>query len=99
MNRVLKCIERMMQILAVIGGIWTTIEMVRMHVYKKKLKEKADEYLDDELALEGDVMGSITVYSPTLEGKQQQVAKLAGVTAIIAIVSIVLNLINRDDRI
>lgn len=96
MNRVLKCIERIMQILAVIGGIWTTIEMVKMHIYKKKLKEKADEYLEDELALEGNIRGSITVQSPTLEMKQQQVAKLAGATAVVAIISVVLNLINRD---
>ncbi|MBE6023912.1 MAG: hypothetical protein E7231_11905 [Cellulosilyticum sp.] len=96
MNRVLKCIERIIQILTIVVGIWTTIETVKMYVYKKELKNRANAYLDDELEIEGNMRGAITVQSPTLEEKQKRVVKLVGVTAIGAIISLLLNLINRD---
>ena len=96
MNRVLKCIERMIQVITIIGAIWTAIEGIKLFSYKKKLKQKADEYLDDELAFEGNMRGAVSVYSPSLKLKQEQVTKLAIVTSIGAVISIVLNLINRD---
>lgn len=96
MNKLLKCIERIIQIVTVISGIWTTVEIVKAYIYKKQLKQKANEYLDDELELEGDIRGDINVYSPTLEVKQEQVRKLLIVTAIGIIVSGVLHLINRE---
>lgn len=97
MNRVLKCIERIMQVLTIIGGIWTAVEAVKMFMYEKQLRERADSFLDDELELEGNIRGAIKVQSPTLVEKKEQVSKLLVVTSIGAIISIVLNLVNRLD--
>lgn len=96
MNRVLKYIERIMQVLTIISAIWTTIEVINMKLYKRKLKEKADEYLDEEFALESDIRGNIIVQSPSLEVKQQRVYKLVGITIVGALMSCILNIINRD---
>ena len=96
MSKILKYIERILQVLAVIGCIWTVVEYIQMHTYKTKLKNKADEYLDEELELEGNIGGPIAVYSPTLKEKEKRVAKIAIVTGIRAVVSLVLNLINSD---
>lgn len=95
MNKVLKYIERIMQVLTIISGIWTVVEAVKMFMYRKELKERANSFLDDELELEGNMRGDITVQSPTLIEKKQKVSKLVMVTIAGAIISLVLNCINR----
>lgn len=96
MNRILKYIEKIVQVLTVLGCIWVVVEYVQMHMYKLKLKNKADEYLDDELELEGNIGGPITVYSPTLKEKEKRVAKIAMVAGMGAIISLVFSLVNRE---
>ena len=96
MNKILKCIEKIIQIITVISGIRATIEIVKVYTHKKQLKQKANEYLDDELALDGSFRGNIDVYSPSLEIKEKQVRKLLIVTVAGAIASVILNLINKE---
>lgn len=96
MNRVLKWIERIVEFITIIGAIWTAIEGVKLFSYIKQLKQKADEYLDDELAFEGDMRGDISVYSPTLKEKQDKVSKMAIATVIGSIISITLYLFNKE---
>ena len=43
MNKILKCIEKIIQIITVISGIWATIEMVKVYTHKKQLKQRANE--------------------------------------------------------
>lgn len=96
MNKLLKCIERILQVVTVISGILAIIEGVKTYLYEKQLKTKADDYLEDELELEGNVRGSVAVFSPTLKEKEKKVLKLLAVTGIGCLGVIVLNLINRD---
>lgn len=96
MKTALKIIERIIEVITVICGIWAAIETVKMRIYRKQLKEKADTYLDEELELEGNIRGPINVYSPALKTKKDQVVKLVSITAIGAIISLILNLVHRE---
>lgn len=96
MNKLLKCIERILQVVTVISGILAIIEGVKTYLYEKQLKTKANDYLEDELELEGNVRGPVAVFSPTLKEKEKKVLKLLAVTGIGCLGVIVLNLINRD---
>lgn len=96
MNRLLKWIERVLQIVTILSGIWTTVEMVRNYLYKKTLKEKADIYLDEELELEGNIRGPVSVYSPKIKQQEKRIKGLLAVTGIGCISVVVLNLVNRD---
>lgn len=96
MDKLFKWIERILQIVTIISGIWATVEMIRTYLYKRKLKEKADTYLDEELELEGNIRGPVAVYSPKLKEQENRVKKLLAITGAGCISIIVLNLINRD---
>lgn len=96
MNKLLKCIERVLQVITLIIGILTVVEGVRTYFYKKQLKTKANAYLEDELELEGNIRGPVSVFSPTLKEKEEKVLKLLAVTGIGYLGVIILNLINRD---
>lgn len=96
MRKVLKYIERTIQILTFISSVVTTIEVIKAYKYRKQLKKKADLYLDDELELEGNIRGEVRVYSPTLENKEEKAKKLILITGIGVILSFILNLINRE---
>lgn len=96
MNKLLKCIERVLQVITLIIGILTVVEGVRIYFYKKQLKTKANAYLEDELELEGNIRGPVSVFSPTLKEKEEKVLKLLAVTGIGCLGVIILNLINRD---
>lgn len=96
MNKLLKCIERILQVVTVISGILAIVEMVRTYLYKKELKTKANDYLEDELELEGNIRGPVAVFSPTLKEKEKKLLKLLAITGIGCVAVIVLNLINRD---
>ena len=94
MNKLLKCIERILQVATVIMGILSVVEGIRTYLYKKELKAKADDYLNDELEMEGNIRGPVAVFSPTL--KEEKVLKLLAITGIGCLGIIILNLINRD---
>lgn len=96
MNKLLKCIERVLQVITIIIGILAIVEGVRTYLYKKRLKNKANEYLEDELELEGNIRGPVKVFSPTLKEKEDKILKLLAVTGIGCVAVIILNLINRD---
>ena len=96
MNKLLKCIERVLQVITLIIGILTVVEGVRIYFYKKQLKTKANAYLEDELELEGNIRGPVSVFSPTLKEKEEKVLKLLAATGIGCLGVIILNLINRD---
>lgn len=96
MNKLLKCIERVLQVITLIIGILTVVEGVRIYFYKKQLKTKANAYLEDELELEGNIRGPVSVFSPKLKEKEEKVLKLLAVTGIGCLGVIILNLINRD---
>ena len=96
MSKQLKYIERIIQVMTILGCIWAVVEYIQMHTYKKKLRNKADVYLDDELELEGNIGGPISVYSPTLKEKEKRVVKVLMITGIGAIISLILNLINKE---
>ena len=92
MNRMLKYLERVIEVLTIIASIWTAIEVIRTYACEKKLKQRADMYLQDELELEGNIRGPVCVYSPTLKSKKRKVIKLAAIAGIGALVSIALHL-------
>ncbi len=96
MSKILKYIERIVEVLTVLSCIWTVFEYIQMHTYKRKLKDRADKYLEDELELEGNIGGPITVYSPTLKEKEGRFAKIAIIAGVGAIISLILNIVNRD---
>lgn len=96
MRKVLKYVERTIQILTIISSVVTTIEVIKAYNYRKHLKKKADLYLDDELELEGNIRGEVKVYSPTLESREEKAKKLILLTGIGIILSFVLNLINKE---
>lgn len=96
MNKLLKCIERVLQVITLIIGILAVVEGVRAYFYKKQLKTKANAYLEDELELEGNIRGPVSVFSPKLKEQQEKVLKLLAVTGIGCLGVIILNLINRD---
>lgn len=96
MDRLFKWIERVLQIVTILSGIWATVEMVRNYLYKKKLKEKADIYLDEELELEGNIRGPVAVYSPKIKQQEKRIKALLAVTGIGCISAIILNIVNRD---
>lgn len=96
MNKLLKCIERVLQVITLIIGVLTIVEGVRAYLYKKQLKTKANLYLDNELELEGNIKEPVTVSSPKLKEQQEKVFKLLAVTGIGCLGAIILNLINRD---
>lgn len=96
MNKLLKCIERILQVVTVISGILAIVEGIKTYLYEKQLKIKANDYLEDELELEGNVRGPVAVFSPTLKEKEKKVLKLLAVTGIGCVAVIVLNLMNRE---
>lgn len=96
MNQLTKWIERILQVLTIISGILAIIEMVKMCIHKKELKKKADVYLDEELELEGNVRGSIAVYSPGLKAQEKKVMNLVAVTGVGCILVMILHFISRD---
>lgn len=95
MGKILKYLEKIIEVLTIITSIWTAIEVIRTYAYQKKLKQKADIYLDDELELEGNIRGSVCVFSPTLKGKKQKLIKLIAAVSIGTIVSIILHLFSK----
>ena len=96
MDRALKWIERIVQVITIIGGICAAVQAIKLHTYKRKLQKQADEYLDDELSFEGNMRGKAHVFSPTIEKMQGMFMKLIYITAIGTVISIVLNLINLE---
>lgn len=96
MDKLLKCIEKVLLVVTVVIGTLTVIEGVKTYLYKKQLRTKADAYLEDELELEGNIKGPVAVFSPTLKEKQQKVLKLLTATGIGCLGTIILNIINRD---
>lgn len=96
MNKLLKCIERVLQVITFIIGVLAVVEGVRTYFYKKQLKTKANIYLEDELELEGNIRGPVSVFSPKLKEKEEKVLKLLAITGIGCLGVIILNLINRD---
>lgn len=96
MNRVLKCIERIVQVITVIGAICTIVEAIRLHLCKKELKERAEAYLEQELCDEGNMKSPVRVFSPRIEKMQEVLMKLVYTTTIGVVISIILNLINRE---
>ena len=96
MNKLLKGIERVLQVATLIIGILAIIEGVKTYLYKKQLKTKANAYLEDELELEGNVKGPVAVFSPTLKEKEEKVLKLLAATGIGCLGVMILNLINRE---
>lgn len=96
MDKLLKWTERVLQVVTIISGIWATVEMIRAYLYKQKLKEKADSYLDEELELEGNIRGPVTVYSPKIEEQEKRVKRLLTITGAGCVSIIILNLVNRE---
>lgn len=96
MNRVLKCIERIVQVITVIGAICAIVEAIRLHLYKKELNERANAYLEEELSDEGNMKSPVRVFSPRTEKMQGMLMKLVYATTIGTVISIILNLINRE---
>lgn len=96
MDKLLKWIERVVQVVSIISGIWATVEMVKTYMHKKHLKQKANDYLNDELELEGNIRGPVAVYSPTLKKQEKKVATLLVVTGISCMVSMILHIINKN---
>ena len=40
MSKILKYIERIIEVLTVLSCIWTVFEYIQMHIYKRKLKDR-----------------------------------------------------------
>lgn len=96
MSKLTKWIERLLQVLTIISGILATIELIKTYIYRKELKKKADAYLDEELELEGNVRGAVSVYSPKLKVQEKKSNKLLAATGIGCILVVILHLINKD---
>lgn len=98
MDRILKWTQRIVQVMTIIGAICAAVQAIKLHTYKRKLQKQADEYLDDELSFEGNMRGQVRVFSPSIEKMQGMFMKLIYITVIGTVISIVLNLINRESN-
>lgn len=98
MDRILKWTQRIVQVMTIIGAICAAVQGIKLYNYKKKLQKRADEYLDDELSFEGNMRGKARVFSPTIEKMHGSFMKLIYITVIGTVISIVLNLINRESN-
>ncbi len=96
MNHLAKWIERILQVFTIFSGFLAIIEMVQVYIHKKELKKKADAYLDEELELEGNVRGSVAVYSPRLKEQEKKAMNLVAVTGVGCILVMILHFISRD---
>lgn len=95
MKQVLNWIEKILQVVTLIIGILTVVQGIKTYLYQKQLKSKANEYLEDELELEGNIRRPVTVYSPTLYENKEQMMKLIGLTGIGCLGIIIVNIIKR----
>ena len=95
MKQILKWIETVLQIVTLIVGALAVVQGIKAYLYQKKLKSKANVYLEDELELEGNIRGPVTVCSPTLQKKKEQVMQLLALTGIGCLGIIILNIIKR----
>lgn len=89
-NKVLKVIEFILQVITIISSIVAIMSMVQNYKYKMKLRQKAEIYLDEELGEFQDVKRKISVFSPEVKCKEDQIKKLlmiisTGILSLIAI--------------
>ena len=98
MDKGLKWIEKIIQAVTIIRGICVAVQAIKLHHYKKKLQEQADEYLQNELSAEGSMKGQVRVFSPSIEKMQGMLMKLIYMTVIGTVISIVLNQVNDKRR-
>ena len=95
MKQVLKWIEMVLQVVTLIIGVLTVVQGIKTYLYQKQLKSKANVYLEDELELEGNIRGPVTVDSPTLHQKKEQVMQLLALTGIGCLGIMIVNVIKR----
>lgn len=78
MKKIIRCIEVILQVVTVLLSIVTIAEVVSAWLYRRKLAEKAQDYLEDEFIPEANIGETINVYSPTLKENRQRIKVLLG---------------------
>ncbi len=96
-NCVIRTIEIMLQAIAVISGVIAAIEMFKNYEYKKKLKEKAEVYLDEELGELQDLKRRVSVLSPETEENDKKIKQLLCVMVASLMTFCVVRLFTKED--
>lgn len=96
-NCVIRTIEIMLQIIAVISGVVAAIEMFKNYEYKKKLKEKAEVYLDEELGELQELDRKVSVLSPETIESDNKVKKLLCVMLASLMSFCIIRLLTKED--
>ena len=79
-NCVVKTIEIILQLIAVISGFIAVMQMFKNHEYKKKLRQKAEIYLDEELGDLQNFKRNVSVMSPETIENETQIKNILFVT-------------------
>lgn len=96
MKQILKVIQVIVQMVTIALSIFTIIEIVKAWRYKRKLAQKAQEYLEDEFVPEANLGTSINVYSPTIKENNHKVRNLLVATGVSCIAVVVMNALSTD---
>lgn len=93
MKKVLRVIEVIVQIATFIVSLFAIGELVKHYIEKKKLKQKASEYLEDEFVMEANLNGPVAVYSPSLKENKKRITTLLAATGVGCVVLVVIKIL------
>ena len=95
-SKVLRIIEVVLQIITIVSSILAIKEMIKTYQYKRKLKEKAKTYLDEELGEFQDIKRKVAVFSPEVKEQECQIKKMLSITVIGIISLFAIDILKRD---
>lgn len=93
MKKTLKVIEVIVQVATIIVSLFAIGELVKHYIEKKRLKQKASEYLEDEFVMEANLKGPVAVYSPGLQENKQRITTLLAATGVGCAVLVVIKIL------
>lgn len=96
MRKIVNMIEGILQIVTIVAGVLAIVKMVQSHQYRKSLKVKANEFLEDELYELEEIRSSVAVSSPTIAANHELCKKLLYITGISSIALIILHAFKED---
>lgn len=98
MNRrkTLGVIEFILQVVTIVSSIVAIISMVKNYKYKAKLRQKAEDYLDEEIGEFQDVKRKISVFSPEIKCREDQIKKLLLLTSTGILSLLLIGIFKRD---